>query len=122
MEKKSGLISNFVYNVVYQVVRMILPLITIPYVSRVLGADKLGIFNYTNSVAIYFAMCAYLGFENYGNRLIAQNKNNPTELNRSFSGAYSFQLIFSVLAIVAYIIYVLIFCNNFQVVAWAQLI
>ena len=121
-EKTPGILSNFVYNVIYQVVRMILPLITIPYVSRVLGAEKLGVFNYTNSVAIYFAMVAYLGFENYGNRLIAQNKHNQQELNKAFSGAYSFQLFSSLIAIVAYVVYVTVFCNSNQVVAWTQLI
>ena len=121
-EKSPGILSNFVYNVIYQVVRMILPLITIPYVSRVLGAENLGIFNYTNSVAIYFAMVAYLGFENYGNRLIAQNKHNQKELNKAFSGAYSFQLFSSLLAITAYVIYVTVFCSTNQLVAWAQII
>lgn len=120
--KKTGIISNFVYNVIYQVVRMILPLITIPYVSRVLGAENLGIFNYTNSVALYFAMAAYLGFENYGNRLIAQNKHNQKELNRSFSGAYSFQIISSIIAIISYSVYILFFCKENQSVAWAQMI
>lgn len=119
---KTGILSNFMYNLVYQVVRMILPLITIPYVSRVLGAEKLGIFNYTYSVAVYFAMIAYLGFENYGNRLIAQNKHNQAELNKSFTGAYLFQLISSIIAIVAYVVYILAFCKSDQIIAWAQLI
>ena len=121
-EKATGILSNFVYNVVYQVVRMILPLVTIPYVSRALGAENLGVFNYTNSVAIYFAMVAYLGFENYGNRLIAQNKHNQKELNRSFTGAYLFQIISSIIAIVAYVTYILVFCKDHQLIAWAQLI
>ena len=117
-----GVISNFVYNLMYQVVKMILPLITIPYVSRVLGAEKLGIYNYTYSVAIYFAMLAYLGFENYGSRLIAQKKNNTIELNKAFTGAYCFQLLSSILAILLYIVYMVCFCKANRLIAWIQLI
>ena len=120
--KKGKILVNYIYSLFYQVFRMILPLITIPYVSRRLGAENLGIFSFTNSVAVYFAMAAYLGFENYGNRLIAQNKHNPQKLNRAFSGAYSFQCISSAIAVAAYIIYMLAFCRNNIVVAWAQLI
>lgn len=126
MREKSGnkpsILSNFTYNLIYQIVRMILPLVTMPYVNRVLGAENLGIFNYTNSVAIYFAMAAYLGFENYGNRLIAQNKHDPEKLNRCFSGAYTFQLISSLLSIAAYAVYIIFFCRENQTVAWAQML
>lgn len=117
-----GVISNFIYNLIYQVVKMILPLITIPYVSRVLGAENLGIYNYTYSVAIYFAMLAYLGFENYGSRLIAQKKNNTIELNKAFTGAYCFQLLSSILAIMLYIVYMVCFCKANRLIAWIQLI
>lgn len=114
--------SNFIYNLLFQVVRMILPLITIPYVSRVLGAEKLGIYNYTYTVAVYFAMIGYLGFENYGNRLIAQNRDNQERLNKAFSGAYTFQIISGLSAIVLYTIYVFFFCQKNQFVAWIQVL
>ena len=81
---------NFLYNTAYQIMNIILPLITVPYVSRKLGAEQLGKYSYTYTVAAYFAMVAYLGFENYGNRIIAQNKMNQKKLNRIFSGAYIF--------------------------------
>lgn len=57
----SNVAINFLYNTAYQLLRIILPLITVPYVSRILGAEKLGIYNYTYSIALYFAMLAYLG-------------------------------------------------------------
>lgn len=121
-DSAKGIVSNFAYNVTYQVVRMILPLITIPYVSRVLGAENLGIYSYTYSVAVYFSMFAYLGFENYGNRLIARVKDDREALNRAFSGAYLFQIGSSILAIGLYIGYILLFCRNNAAIAWLQLL
>lgn len=115
-------VLNFAYNLVFQVFRMILPLITIPYVSRILGAENLGIYNYTYSVATYFAMIGYLGFENYGNRLIAQNKNNQDDLNRAFSGAYAFQIVSGLTAVALYAVYMILFCRDNITIAWIQIL
>ena len=124
MSKSEGkrVLSNFLYNLLYQIVKMILPLITIPYVSRVLGAENLGIFNYVFSVAIYFEMIAYLGFDNHGSRLIAQKKNDLEGLNKAFTGAYCFQLISCIIAIVLYIAFMTFFCEHYRLVAWIQII
>jgi O-antigen/teichoic acid export membrane protein len=121
-KKEISVVSNFLYNTVYQILRVILPLVTVPYVSRVLRAENLGIYNYTYSIALYFAMAAYLGFENYGNRLIAQNRDDENELNKSFSGAYYFQLMSSTVAIIAYIFFMSFFCKENQIVAWLQIL
>ena len=39
--------QNFLYNVAYQLLVILLPLITTPYISRVLGADRIGVYTYT---------------------------------------------------------------------------
>ena len=65
------IIKNYFYNVGYQVLVLILPLITTPYVSRVLGPEGVGINAYTNSIAQYFILLASLGISLYGNREIA---------------------------------------------------
>lgn len=119
---ESNIVSNFLYNTAYQLLRIILPLITVPYVSRILGAENLGIYNYTYSIALYFAMSAYLGFENYGNRLIAQYRDNRDLLNKTFSGAYYFQIISGSIAILGYIVYMLCFCKENKIIAWIQLL
>ena len=53
MENKS-LTKNYFYNLIYQVLVLILPLVTVPYVSRVLGAEGIGIYSYTISITLYF--------------------------------------------------------------------
>lgn len=116
-----SLIINFIYSSSYQILRIVLPLVTLPYVSRVMGADSLGVYSYTSSVATYFAMLAFLGFENYGNRLIASKRQSQDELNYSFTSAYLFQLFSSALALLLYVIYLLVFCKSNKEVAFFQI-
>ena len=48
--------KNYVYNLIYQIVAIIIPIITIPYVSRVLGVENIGIYGYTLSISAYFIL------------------------------------------------------------------
>ena len=57
--------KNFIYNVLYQILIMILPLITTPYIARVIGANGVGVQSYTYSVVNYFVLFAMLGVNNY---------------------------------------------------------
>lgn len=70
MQKKS-IKKNYIYNLVYQILSMILPLITTPYLSRVLGAENIGIYSYTLSITTYFILFGSLGVALYGQREIA---------------------------------------------------
>ena len=74
MEKKS-ITKNYTYNVIYQILVMVIPLITTPYVSRVLGAEPIGIYSYTLSIATYFILFGTLGVGMYGQREIAYVQN-----------------------------------------------
>ena len=80
--------KNFIYNVLYQILILIIPLITMPYVSRVLGADGVGIYSYTYSISYYFMIIAMLGLNNYGNRTIAKVRNNKEELSKLRGSKY----------------------------------
>ena len=64
--------KNIVYSFAYQILAFIIPLVTSPYISRTLGADRLGVYTYTYSIAYYFMMVVMLGIENYGTRSIAK--------------------------------------------------
>lgn len=68
---KKSIAKNYTYNVIYQLLVMVIPLITTPYVSRVLGAESIGIYSYTQSIATYFALFGTLGISMYGQREIA---------------------------------------------------
>ena len=112
--------KNFIYNVLYQILILIIPLITMPYVSRALGADGVGIYSYTYSIAYYFMIIAMLGLNNYGNRTIAKVRDNKEELSKQFCSIYAFQLISSVIMIILYLVYVFVFDNQYRNIALIQ--
>ena len=89
--------KNYIYNVGYQVLTVIMPLLTSPYVSRVLGAYNLGVYGYTYSIADYFILFAMLGVKNYGNRQIAMVRDDKEKLSRTFWSIYCFQFFTSIL-------------------------
>ena len=113
---------NVIYNLIYQILVLILPLITVPYVSRVLGADGIGIYSYTYSIAYYFMLIAMLGLNNYGNRTIAKVRDDKEKLSKEFCSIYAFQIMTSLLMVIFYLIYVLVFCSQYKQIAFIQII
>lgn len=105
----SKLKSNFLYNIIYQLLKIILPLITAPYVSRVLGAEGVGTYSYIYSIANYFVIFAMLGISNYGNRGVAIRSDDRESLSVFFSEVFLFQLINSLLVLAVYVAYVFMF-------------
>ena len=78
-DKKHSIAKNYFYNVIYQVFILIVPLITTPYISRVLSANGVGQYSFSNSLCSYFILVAALGFGYYAQREIANNQNNKKE-------------------------------------------
>lgn len=93
---------NFIYNLFYQILTFLLPLITTPYLSRVLGAEKTGVYSYSYSIAYYFVLFAMLGLNNYGNREIAKSREDKNRRSKVFWSIYSLQFLTSLLVIIIY--------------------
>ena len=106
--------KNFIYSVFYQILAIIIPMITIPYVSRKLGVTGVGSYSYTYSIAYYFMITAMLGINNYGSREIAKHNGDLKKTSRSFWSIYYFQALFSIVVILIYILYVILFANEFK--------
>ena len=76
--------KNFLLSTLYQILTMITPFITTPYVSRVLGPSGIGVYSYTYSIEMYFSMFAALGTISYGAREIARNRNDKSYRSQLF--------------------------------------
>ena len=63
---------------------IIVPLITTPYLSRVLGAENIGIYSYTLSITTYFILLGSLGVSTYGQREIAYVRDNKKLRTKTF--------------------------------------
>lgn len=76
--------KNYIYHLMFEILKIILPIITAPYISRVLEPDGTGIYGYTTANLTYFLLIAALGTASYGTREIAQHRNNKEEYSKLF--------------------------------------
>lgn len=118
----SELKKNLIYNILYQILIIILPIITVPYVSRVLGTEGVGTYSYTYSIAYYFMLVSMLGINNYGNRQVAKARNNKEKLSKEFLSIYVIQVVTTILMIIAYIAYIVLFDIDYLKISIIQII
>lgn len=105
--KKSGLKKNLLLSTFYQVLTMVLPLITAPYAARVLGVDGTGIYSYTHAYVMYFMLFGALGMVSYGTREIAQHRDSKDERSQIFWENAYLTFLTSSVAIIAWGIWIL---------------
>lgn len=98
IENKKSIKKNFVYNMILTLLNLIFPLITFPYVSRILGSTGVGKVDFANSILQYFILIGTLGLPIYGVREIAKVKYSFEERSRVFSELFIIGLISNVLS------------------------
>lgn len=104
--KTPSLTTNALLNSMKTVMSLIFPLITFPYVSRVLGAANIGKINYSLSIVSYFSLFAALGISNYAIREGAKIKHDQESLTRFARQIFTINLISSGIAYAAFLIVV----------------
>ncbi len=105
--KQKSLAKNYIFNLFYQIIAIALPLVTTPYLSRVLGADGIGRYSFAQSIVSYFALAAALGSTLYGQRLIARVSADPEARSRHFWEILLFRLLGAILATLIFCICIL---------------
>jgi len=96
--KKRSFAGNYIFNLIYQVIALALPLVTTPYLSRVLGADGIGKYSYAQSIVSYFALAAALGTTLYGQRQIARVSSDAEERSKLFWEIFLFRILGAIIA------------------------
>nr|WP_263394416.1 flippase [Streptococcus sp. Marseille-Q6470] len=94
-------LKNYAYNLSYQLLVIILPIITTPYVTRVFSSSDLGTYGYFNSIVTYFILLATLGVANYGTKEISGHRK---DIRKNFWGIYTLQFGATILSICLYIL------------------
>ncbi|MDR2044345.1 MAG: flippase [Clostridium sp.] len=94
--------SKIAWQTLLSVVSMLTPVIVSPYLTRTLGADRLGIYAYVFAIEGYFALAADLGLGLYGNRLTARCSGDREKLDRVFSEVFSLKFLYLLVAVAAY--------------------
>lgn len=123
---KKSVKKNFIYNTVLQIAILVVPFITTPYISRVLGADNIGKYSFSSAMVTYFTLIAALGTSTYGQRKIAFYRDDKELLSCAFWNTFVFRCIMSIISMILYTGYLFVFdrlnalniivaCNIFDV-------
>lgn len=112
--------KNYLYNLAYQILLIILPIITVPYVTRVLGTNGIGINTYTNSIIQYFVLLGTLGINLYGSRTIAYVRDDKEKLSKTFWSIFIIKLVTTIIAYVAFITFTYIDKSSYSNYLWIQ--
>ena len=102
--KRASLTKNYIYNLSYQILLLLVPLVTMPYVSRVLGDYNLGVFNFIQAMVGYFVLFGCVGLNLYGQREIAACGDDIVKRSRVF---FELQVIRTVTVGFAFVLYTL---------------
>lgn len=95
---------NYLYTISYQILMVITPLVTAPYISHVLHADGVGIYSYTGTIANAFSLFAALGINIYGQRQIAYYQDDPIERSRVFWELFCIRIATTLLVSIVYVV------------------
>ena len=116
---KKSVAKNYIYNVIYQVLVMIIPLITTPYLSRVLGAENIGIYSYTLSITTYFILFGSLGVALYGQREIAYVQDDIKKRSKNF---YEILLMRFITLGISLLLFYLTFCLKGEYIIYYKIL
>lgn len=107
-------IRNYLYNIGYQVLAIIVPLITSAYVSRVLRPEGVGANAFTNSIIQYFILFASMGIGYYGNRQIAYVRDNRLKMAKTFWEIQIVKTIMTLVSIIAFEVFLIFYTRQFN--------
>lgn len=104
--KSVSIKNNYLYNIAFQILNIIIPIITTPYVSRVLEPDGIGAYSFTFSIVTYFGMFGTLGISTYGQLRIAAERDNTKEMSRLFWELYFSRICTLIFISCIYLLYI----------------
>ena len=113
------IIRNYFYTAGYNLLILLTPLLTVPYISRVLGPTGVGINATTNSIITYFLLFGTVGITIYGNREIAFIRDNRAQRSQTFWEIEILQLITISCAYLAFLVF-LFFEHQLQIYFFYQ--
>ena len=108
----ASLKKNIFYNSIRVGSNLVFPLVTFPYVTRIMGPDSLGLYNYVTAIVSYFTLFASLGFPLYGTREIAQAKDNDKQMQSVTNAIFTSSMLACLLVYVVYFAFSLFLAHN----------
>lgn len=112
LKEKKSVKKNYFYNMVYQILLIVVPLVTMPYISRTLGSSRIGIVSYIESISSYFVLFATMGITTYGQREVSYYQDSKIRRSEIFWNAKVLEFITSLIVLILYIIFALFQVNK----------
>ncbi|ETP72235.1 membrane protein involved in the export of O-antigen and teichoic acid [Lachnospiraceae bacterium JC7] len=99
---KGSIKKNYILNLFYQLLSILTPLVTTPYISRVFGAEAVGEYSYAESIVSYFVLMAVLGTETYAKREISYVQDDVNKRSLIFFNTFILRLVTTATMLIAY--------------------
>lgn len=96
--------KNYIYNFAYQILVLLAPLVTAPYLAKTLGAEQIGVFTYVHTVTNLVCTFSIMGSQTYGNREIAYIRDDSKKVSDKFSDIIGTRILLFIVATISYII------------------
>ena len=106
--KEKSLKINMILNAIKGIMSIVFPLISFPYVSKILGVENIGKYNFSNSIINYVVLFAGLGIATYAIREGARLRNKKEEIEKFSSEMFSINIISTVVAYIGLFILLII--------------
>ena len=116
----SSIKKNFLYSSILTTANYLFPLLTFPYVSRVLGVTNVGIVNFIDSIIYYFILMSMMGIGVVGIREVAKSKGNQEQLNQTYSGLFWLNTSTTTIALVILLVFTV--CNDKLYYHWQMML
>ena len=116
--KEKSVAKNYIYNLIYQILSVLITLITTPYLARTLGAEQTGVYGYTFSYVTFFVLLGTLGVTIYGQREIAYVHNEERKRSIVF---WEIKIVHFISMLFSLIIYGAIFCIKGEYVVYFRI-
>ncbi len=108
--------KNFLLSTAWQILQLISPFITAPYISRILQPEGIGIYSYTRSIQMYFSLFALLGTNAYGTREISRNRDDPELRSKTFWEIEGLSVFSSCVVILAWFSFILFGAKDHKII------
>lgn len=122
MKEKVEILKNAIYKSSVGILRIIIPIISIPYIYRIFSPELMGKIEFSQSISSYFGVFCGVGIYSYGIREISQLKNNSNNRNKAFTELFLISIISGMFTIIAYCIYIYIQFKNENIMKYFLLI
>lgn len=119
--KKRSFVSNVIYSSLYEMVVLLIPLITTPYISRVLGPENIGNYSFVVGIVSYFGIVAALGTINYASREIAFRQSHLYKRTIAFYEILIFRTICTSVVMLLYLYFIFCVTNKYRVLYIIQI-